>query len=488
LTDPSTISEQLGCRLIKAFYYIINAVRIHQDNNQLIKECATQLNAVAHELSCKGDIPILIWRGRFHVQGEKLLYRRENFHIINEMSEYFTQRKLGGVCLSAPFMDALPEDIVAFIRLLNESGSHDDPYNWLDQQREMNGFSWVEILRQPEEGQQNIDMQRREKAEHAYHQALTIVKEVAEKASKGIAGVRKARRLAQIMVDLVQEDNSLMLGLATIKDYDDYTYTHSVNVALLATCLGRQVGLSHVFLEHLTVCGLFHDLGKVGVSKEILLKPGELNADEWGKMQRHPIIGVRKILRLQAPNSLKSRIILGPFEHHLNPDLSGYPKTHFMKKVSLIGRILRIVDVYEALTSERSYRPRAFSPDEALRRMWCEKGKNFDPLLLKCFINMMGIYPIGTIVELDSGETGLVMGYPDEAEKALPLVMLLVDDGKGNLTQGERVNLAEQGINEGLPRRNIVKGIPLSRIGIQPSHYFLQGGEEYEGSSPQESV
>jgi hypothetical protein len=120
--------------------------------------------------------------------------------------------------------------------------------------------------------------------------------------------------------------------------------------------------------------------------------------------------------------------------------------------------------------------------------MWSEKGKNFDPLLLKCFINMMGIYPIGTIVELDSGETGLVMGYPDETEKARPLVMLLVDDGKETLAQGEMINLAEKGINEGQPRRSIVRGIPLSRIGIQPSHYFLQTGEDFEGSSPQESI
>ncbi|HVN71311.1 MAG TPA: HD domain-containing phosphohydrolase, partial [Desulfomonilia bacterium] len=240
------------------------------------------------------------------------------------------------------------------------------------------------------------------------------------------------------------------------------------------TCLGRHVGLSKVILEHLTVCGLFHDLGKVGVSKDILLKPGELNSDEWEKMRRHPLIGVRKILRLQAPHALKSRIILGPFEHHLNPDLTGYPRTHFMKKLSLLGKILRIVDVYEALTSERSYRPRAFSPDEALRRMWGERGKNFDTPLLKCFINMVGVYPIGTVVELDTGEIGLVMDYPDESEKALPLIMLLVEDGNGGFTRGELINLAAQEMRGDTPLRKVVRGINPSRLGIQPSEYLLQ--------------
>lgn len=467
--------ELLGGRLIKAFYQIVNTVRIHQDNNQLIKECVSQFHSIIADLTDgQDDVSIQIWRGRFHIQGEKILYQREIFHIINEMVEYFSQRGIGGLNFKFSVNDVSPEDIVTFARLLNDSMKYEDAPEWLNRQLGENGFSWIEVSRNQEDNQQDPDMRRKEKARHAYFHALNTVKEVAEKASKGIAGVRKARRLAQTIVDLVQEDNSLLLGLATIRDYDDYTYTHSVNVALLATCLGRYVGLSQVFLEHLTVCGLFHDLGKVGVAKEILLKRGELNTDEWDKMRRHPLIGVRKILRLNAPHSLRSRIILGPFEHHLNIDMTGYPKTHFMKKLSLLGKILRIADVYEALTSERVYRPRAFTPDEALRRMWSERGKSFDTVLLKSFINMMGIYPIGSIVELDTGEVGLVMEYPDESEKSLPVIVLLTDDGQGGLAKGETINLAAQGIDGGSARRNIVGGIHFSRLGIQPSLLFLQ--------------
>ena len=474
LSELKTQPEQLGGNLLKAFYHLINSARIHQDNNQLIKECVNQFyNAIA-QLSGEEVVTIRIWRGRFHIQGERLLYRRWNSHIINEMAEYFSVRGLSGLCYLSTFRDTSSEDLMAFTRILNESATHEDPPSWLDQQLVINGFSWVEIFRKQEEGPQNLGKQGKEKAWYAYYHALESVKEVAEKASKGIAGVRKARRLAQTIVDLVKEDSTLMLGLSTIKDYDDYTYTHSVNVALLATCLGRHLGLSQVLLEHLTVCGLFHDLGKVEISKDILLKPGELNNEEWHVMRKHPLIGVRKILRLQAPHSLKSKIILGPFEHHLNPDLSGYPKTHFMKKLSLLGNILHIVDVYEALTSDRRYRPRTFTHNEALRRMWNERGKNFDLILLKNFIFMIGIYPIGSVVELDSGEIGLVMDYPDESEKTLPLIVLLVDDGKGYLTGGEMLNLAVQSMDGSLPIRNIVKSIPSSVLGIQPAKFFLQ--------------
>lgn len=473
MSDQNSMPELLGGKLIKAFSQVVNTARIHQDNNQLIRESVAQFLAVFTKLSGGEDVTIRIWRGRFHVQEEKVLFQREIHQIINEMSDYFSQRDIGGLCFYSSFTKVSPEDFMAFTRYLNEAVRHQNAFNWLEQQIIEKGYSWVVIYRKQEDTSQEPDMMQKEKARHAYFNALTTVKDVAEKASKGIAGVRKARRLAQTIVDLVQEDNSLLLGLSTIRDYDDYTYTHSVNVALLATCLGRYIGLSHIFLEHLTVCGLFHDLGKVGVSKEILLKKGELSSEEWDKMRRHPLIGVRKILRLNAPHALRARIILGPFEHHLNLDMTGYPKTHFMKKLSLMGRILRIADVYEALTSERVYRPRAFTPDEALRRMWSERGKSFDPLLLKSFINMMGIYPVGSIVELDTGEIALVMDYPDESERSLPVISILVSDGKGGLSRGETLNLAAQG-NDGFSRRNIVRGVHVSRLGIQPSQFFLQ--------------
>jgi HD-GYP domain-containing protein (c-di-GMP phosphodiesterase class II) len=476
LQDGKTRSKMLGSNLIKALYHIVSSIKIHQDNNQVIRESVTKFNNVVTELSEGDTLSIQAWRGRFYIGGEKLLYQRETFHIMNEMLEYFSQRGISGLSFHASFRDALPEDFLAFARLLNESVRQDDPVDWLDRQMDITRFPWVDIVRDEEIGPQKADVRRRAKARYTYFQALNTVKEVGVKASKGIAGVRKARRLAQALVDLIHEDNSLLLGMTSISEYDDYTYSHSVNVALLATCLGRYVGLSEIYLEYLTVCGLFHDLGKVEVSKEILLKHGKLSADEWVEMRRHPLTGVRQILRLHAPHSLRSRIILGPFEHHLNIDLSGYPKTHFMKKLSLMGKILRIADVYEALTADRVYRTRPFTPEEALRRMWSEAGKSFDTLLLKSFINMMGIYPVGSIVELDSGEMGLVMEYPDESDRSLPVVMLLVDDGKGGLTRGETVNLAAQGLSDDSPRKRIRTSIHHSRLGIQPSQFFLQQG------------
>jgi HD-GYP domain-containing protein (c-di-GMP phosphodiesterase class II) len=475
VSKRKTEPEHLGGSLIRTLHQVIKAVKIHQDNNQLVREGVSELHRLVSEMSEQQDLQIQIWRGRFYIKGEKLLYSKETFPIINEMLEYFPQRGLGGLHFLPALTEVPPDNLIPFTRLLNDSVSQENPPEWLEKMLQEKGFSWMKILKEQKESPPDLVLKRKEKARQAYIDAVVTVKEVAKKVShQGIAGVRKARRLAQTMVDLVEEDDTLLLGLTTIRDYDDYTYTHSVNVALLCLCLGKRFGLSHIFLEQLAISGLFHDLGKVEVSKDILMKPGKLNTGEWEEMKKHPLTGVRNVLRLHASRNLKSRTVLGPFEHHLNADLSGYPKTHFAKNLSLFGQILRIADTYDALTSQRGYRPRTFTPDEALRMMWSEAGNKFDALLLKSFINMMGLYPIGTILELDSGEMGLVVDYPDESERTRPLVMFLVEDGRGGYARGETVDLAAEELKEEAPARKILRGIHPSSLGIQPSLFFLE--------------
>jgi HD-GYP domain-containing protein (c-di-GMP phosphodiesterase class II) len=476
--ENKILSEYPGLELIKILYHLIQSIRIHKDNNELIRVYLSKFKGILNEMAREDDLKIQFWRGRIHIGGEKLPYRRETVNLINQMMKYFSNRGIGGLHFFVASSKASLADLLVFMRLLDISVKQENNHEWLLRRLSEYGFSWVKILRMQDEdlhdSEKSLEMKKFKMAKDAYLHSLETVKEVADKASQGIVGVRKARRLSQTVVDLIQEDSSLIIGLATIRDYDDYTYIHSVNVSLLATCLGRHIGLSKVALEHLSVCGLFHDLGKVGVSKEVLLKKGELSSDEWKNMQRHPLLGVRKILRLNADKALRSRIILGPFEHHLNPDMTGYPKTHFMKKISLLGKILRIADVYEALTAERAYRPRSFTPDEALRKMWSEGEKSFDLILLKSFIRMMGIYPIGSFVELNDGRNALVMDYPEGTQKGLPLVMLLVDDGQGVMTRGEMINLSGQINKEGSTRLKIVRGVRPSLLGVSAARFFLK--------------
>jgi len=141
-------------------------------------------------------------------------------------------------------------------------------------------------------------------------------------------GIRKTKRLVQMLVDILSEDESLLLGMSTIRDFDDYTYTHSVNVAVLSLCLGKRIGLSRTAMERLGICGLFHDLGKTAISREILFKPEQLTNREFEEIERHPVKSVINIVKLNTDEDLKAKIIPPIFEHHLRYDLSGYPRHH----------------------------------------------------------------------------------------------------------------------------------------------------------------
>lgn len=478
MSERQSIPERLGHDFLKALYHMINTVRMYQDNNQLVQSSVHAFQNILKELTTGVDVSLLLYRGRFHLGGEKLPYRRNAAFLVYNMVEFFSKRGIGSINFSKSSHDVSSDGIMTFIRLFNNSIRHESPREWLEDQLGKQDISWVQISPLRDEdataGSENLEDERYERARRKYYAAIEAVKEVATKVSQGMVGIRKSRRIAQNFVDMIKEDASLMIGLTTLRDYDNYLYAHSVNVSLLATCLGRHIDLSDLALEHLTICGLFHDLGKVDVPKEILLKHGSLTDEEWDLLKEHPVIGVRKILMLNATPSLRSRIILGPFEHHLNLDMTGYPKTLFMGHLSLIGKILHIADVYEALTAETVYRPKSYPPDEALRQMWAEAGKSFDTILLKRFIHMMGIYPIGSIVELSDGSHGLVMDYPDEDERTLPLILKLSNDGQGNWQRGEMTYLADQSNKNDMNRLNIIRGVKASRLRINPADFFLR--------------
>lgn len=471
----------LGERFLVTFHRLLRTARIHQDNNQLLMECAQSfIDAISFWCKDEDNLTIRATHGRFFLQNEKLLYRRDMVSFIHEMLHYFEVRGFQELRFDAEVKDAPLTEILAFARFLNDADQKEDPLAYLLEEQEKESFPWVEIVEEAEVVQEEKKspeesrLERNQKARMTYSYALSSIKEVAQKiASQRRVGLRKIKRVVQGMVDLLMEDESVLIGLSTVRDYDDYTYTHSVNVAILSLFLGKRIGLSRVSLTRLGICGLVHDLGKIEVPIEILNKPGRLNKNDLEEMQKHPLRSVRQIIKLRASKDLKAKILLPPFEHHLKYDLSGYPKTDIKRPMSLFGRILAIADVFDAMTSPRVYRPEVISPDLALGLMLDKAGKDFDPILLKVFINMLGTYPVGTVLQLDTKELGLVMDTPKEGDPTRPRVMLLVDDKQGGFGRGKVVSLAERNPLTGKFRRNFVKSFHPSTFGIQPAELLL---------------
>ena len=441
---PDTQRSQLGETTLRSFHKLLHTSKIHDINNELLIKCiknfSDTLGAWWHE---DDNVTIKVSHGRFLIQDEKLYYQRENLKLIKEMHNFFESRKLSGICFHSDLKDYSSDNVLYFARMLNDAADKEDSLSWIINELQRKAFSWVEILQLPNTEPHEQDYERKEMARKTYAHALTSVKEVAEKINtQRQAGVRKLKRIVQNMVDILSDDESVLIGMSTMRDYDDYTYTHSVNVAILSLCLGKRIGLSRISLSHLAICGLVHDLGKLGIPKEVLNKPGKLTDEEFKEIQTHPIKSVNQIIKLRAPADLKSKILLPPFEHHLKYDLSGYPQVRNIKSVSLFGRIITIADVYDALTSPRIYRPEANSPDRALEIMLKGSGKDFDPILLKVFINMLGVYPVGTLLKLDTGEFGIVMNSPKNGNPGRPQIVLLRTSGNGKFKKGNSADLS----------------------------------------------
>ena len=459
--------------LFLALHRMIQAVRIHKDNNELVQASLKQFKEVLSSREFVDDLAVLIFEERFFVDGEKIKFRRELASLIQVLVDFFQRRGLGGLSFDPSTGNASEAEVLRFVRWLVRSVEEDNPYAWLKEKLEAKDLSWVGIVQEVKSQHITPEDDLRERGRLIYMHALTSVKQMAEKiSSQGHAGVRKAKRMVQGMVDIVTKDDGVLIGLSSIKDYDDYTYTHSVNVAVLSLCLGKRIGLSRVPLEHLGICGLLHDLGKVEVPLEVLTKAGALNAKEWEEIRKHPLVSAKQILMLNASNDLKSKIFLAPFEHHIKNDMTGYPYTSAKQEVSLFGKILHIADVYDAMTSPRVYRPFAFSPDQTLSKMAEGSGSDYDPTLLKIFIRMMGAYPVGTLLELDSGEMGLVMESPKDSLDSHPRVLLLEKDGQGGVKGGEAVDLSEKDPEKGTYRRSILRSLNAASYGIQPIEFL----------------
>jgi putative nucleotidyltransferase with HDIG domain len=266
------------------------------------------------------------------------------------------------------------------------------------------------------------------------------------------------------------EDEEFLLGMTAIKDYDEYTYHHSVNVSILAMALGHKLGFQKKALLELGIVALFHDIGKTEVPPEVLNKPSSFTEDEWTIVRRHPFWGVRAILNIKGFDEVSIRAAIVAFEHHIHHDHTGYPKKSYPTDLDLFSRIVGLADQYDSMTSSRVYSRVPIPPDKALSVMLERSGTQLDPLLLKFFINMVGVFPVGSLVMLDTKELALVYScnsiLPDR-----PKVLVIMDGQGRRVEQSYMVDLSEK--TDGQYRRNIIKTIDPNKYRINLAEYML---------------
>jgi HD-GYP domain-containing protein (c-di-GMP phosphodiesterase class II) len=259
----------------------------------------------------------------------------------------------------------------------------------------------------------------------AFGAALQLGERLRESSNSKHVDLRQVRHVTQLVVDQIMEDPASLVALTTIKETDDRLISHSANVAILSVLVGERMGLNKSKLGELCLAGFLHDAGKLEVQPEVLGKPGPLDPSEWEEMRRHPVVAARALLGGPQLTPATMRAVVVAYEHHLNYDMTGYPPSELRDHVSLFGDIVAVADRYDALTTARTYRRFSFSPHEVISYLLYYAGTLFDPMVVKLFVGLMGVFPPGTLLRLDNGELAVVCEPPaPEGPVDLPRVRM----------------------------------------------------------------
>lgn len=317
-------------------------------------------------------------------------------------------------------------------------------------------------------------LESKERAKRTYQQSVTTTKDVINSVRMGASpNVKKIKRVVQGIVDQILSEQTSLMGLTTIRDYDDYTFTHCVNVCIFSVALGRRLGLTRLQLYDLGFAGLFHDIGKSRVPIDIIQKPESLTEEEWRLVAAHPWLGVLALFQLREQSEFPYRSMLVAYQHHMKRDLTGYPRSLRMAEISFFSKIVAVADGFDAATTRRAYMSEALDPAEVLREMRDNVRRGMDPVIVKAFVALLGIYPAGTFVVLDTFELGIVHGANPLPDMVSRPIVRLVSDALGNVQHpGELADLAERDA-EGNFRRTIIKTGDPERYGIRVGDYFL---------------
>lgn len=315
----------------------------------------------------------------------------------------------------------------------------------------------------------------RQIAKRTYAQTVAVAREAMSglRMGRGVS-LRPVKRAVQAIVDQVLTNEASIVGLTTLRDYDEYTFTHSVNVCIFSVALGKKLGFDKRQLYELGLGALLHDVGKVRMPLELINKAGPLTKEEFPVLQEHPTEGLLSLFEMRGLSEMPLRAMLVAYEHHMKIDQSGYPRSIRRREPTLFGRIVAVADGFDAATTKRSYQAQPWTADRVLREMRDNPTRGFDPLVVKAFISMTGIYPVGSAVILDTFELAVVcQTNPNPECLHQPIVKVIYDSLGVPVVPPGTVDLSETDPATGKPLRSIIKTTDPERYGINVGDYFV---------------
>ena len=445
MSDPRReLDAQLvlwGRELISHWMALFRAVRLYESDNDAIETLGEKIREKLGQIqNDSGEVEITVRHDSVFISGERIRESSIGSSVYHGFIDLLRAARLKGLRIEEAVTDA---ELALFARLLLEVSAGGQPTEAMVNELKIRASSHIELdlLDEEEDLIREVDQER--VAKQIYLRSIGVVKSVFDSFRRNDRiNSRRIKRVVQQMIESLNFNPENLLNLTNLKNYDEYTFNHSVNVSVLGIALGRHLGLTRQQAYLVGQGGMLHDLGKLYVPPEILNKAGKLTPEEQKATRMHPIDGFVTTATQLGVSEGSIDIALASYEHHMNLDGSGYPTVPTAGAMGLLSRILAIVDRYDAMTSSRVYRQKPIPPHKALAIMYHSHQHRHDRGLLRYFMNMMGILPLGTVVRLSDNSLGLVVGCPCEPQlRHFPTVKMILDQD-GGPASGEKLDLA----------------------------------------------
>lgn len=459
-----------GIQILNKAHSISKSLKIYDSNNSLVQGLIQSMQDTLQQVfQTEGAASFLLHQDQIFFNQSKLKFSYSSYPIYKYFMEECLKREIGSLQFKS---DIQKKDLESFLNAFSKKmeGTPEEVKQFHDTLR-LSGTPSISLTKL------SIEEKKKRKqlgAKKIYFLSMSHLKDVfkmdeADKKSQMIT----TKRLIKAIYDNILDDSTFLLGLTTLKNYDDYTLNHCVNVSILALGLGKRLGLDKKELVELGISSFFHDIGKVSLPIEILNKPGKLDEEERKIIETHPLRGAEQLVSMLQEGIVTPKAINVAMEHHAVSGSRGYPRYVKKKNIDIFSKIVKIVDVFDALTTKRPYRKKDFTREEALNILLDSDPEDYDPLILKMFAGMIGICPVGTLVLLNTDELAIVFdASPTSAEMLRPRVKLITDSNKRKI-DGDIVDLTEK-TPEGRAKRSIVKSLDPADYDIRIADYFME--------------
>ena len=464
--------RRAGRQLIIGFYGALRAIKLYPVENAAVGKALEDLTKIGREIiDHESELEVRVSGEFIFVNATRLRLDLDNYASFSHLLTVFRSNGVGSLQV---LREATPRDWMVLLSLIQAPGQ-DAPSNrfhLLGGKLESAGIVTFHLGQPQEEGEDRE--QAKERAKRTYAQSVAVTKDLMTSVRIGKSpSIKKIKRVVQGIVDQILNEETSLVGLTAIRDYDEYTFTHSVNVCIFSVAIGKRLGLSKLQLYDLGMAALFHDIGKSRVPIEVLNKTGGLTDEEWRMIAAHPWLGSLSLFNVRGAQELPYRSMVAAFEHHMKTDLTGYPRPIRERQLSMFSKIIAVADGFDAATSRRVYQTVPLNPAQVLQEMRDNPRRGMDQVLVKAFVNLTGIYPIGTLVVLDTFELGIVHAANPILEMLSRPIVRVISDAQGGLVNpGVLVDLADKNA-DGMYLRTIIKTENPDRYGIRVGDYFV---------------